>query len=121
MITRVSFGGLPMRIMLSFFVFSLLGALAQSGCNSTEQKNKSAGPIAAVSPATLPTADGTRRVTPAELKVLLDKNEAVVVDVRNEASYNAGHISGARLIPEAEVVNHINSLPKNKLIVTYCS
>jgi len=114
-----------MRIMLSFFVFSLLGALAQSGCNSTEQKNKSAGPsagpIAAVSPATPPTADGTKRVTPAELKVLLDKNEAVVVDVRNEASYNAGHISGARLIPEAEVVNHANSLPKNKLIVTYCS
>ncbi len=52
---------------------------------------------------------------------MLDKNEAVVIDVRNEASFNSGHIRGAKLIPEAEVLNHINELPKNKLIVTYCS
>jgi rhodanese-related sulfurtransferase len=62
-----------------------------------------------------------RRVTTAELKDLLDRNEAVVIDVRNEASYNAGHVRGSKLIPEAEVVNHIDELPKNKLIVTYCS
>lgn len=110
-----------MRLILSFFVVSLLAALAQSGCNSAEQKNKSAGPVAVASPAAPAATDGARRVTPAELKDLLTKNEAVVIDVRNEASYNAGHISGARLIPEAEILNHIGDLPKNKLIVTYCS
>ena len=113
-----------MRLTLSFFVISLLGALAQSGCNSAEQKNKNAGPngpVVAVSPSAPVVADGARRVTTAELKDLLAKNQAVVIDVRNEASYNAGHISGARLIPEAEVVNHVNDLPKDKLIVTYCS
>lgn len=111
-----------MRLILSFFVISLLATLAQSGCNSAEQKNKNSGVVTSASPSALPAAtDGARRVTTTELKDLLAKNEAVVIDVRNEASYNASHISGAKLIPEAEILNHIDELPKNKLIVTYCS
>jgi rhodanese-related sulfurtransferase len=52
---------------------------------------------------------------------MLASNAAVVIDVRNEASYNIAHIKGSRLIPEAEVANRRDELPKNKLIVTYCS
>jgi rhodanese-related sulfurtransferase len=121
MADRGSSGGLPMRLILSFFVVSLLAALAQSGCNSAEQRNKSTGPVAVASPAAPAAADGARRVTVAELKDFLAKNQAVVIDVRNEASYNAGHITGAKLIPEAEILNRMDELPKNKLIVTYCS
>jgi predicted sulfurtransferase len=108
-----------MRLVISFFVLSLLGAFVISGCNSAEQK-KTAGPIASASPAT-PPADGARRISVNELKELLDKNQAVVIDVRNEASYNAGHVHGAKLIPEADIPNHLSELPKDKLIVTYCS
>ena len=107
-----------MRLIISFFVLGLLGALAQSGCNSAEQKNK--GPIAIASPAA-PAPDGARRITVSELKDLVAKNQAVVIDVRNEASYNSGHIRGSKLIPEADLPNHLNELPKDKLIVTYCS
>lgn len=111
-----------MRLVISFLALSLLGALAQSGCNSAEQKNKNTAPAPATAAApAAPVPDGVRRVTTAELKDLLDRNEAAVIDVRNEASYNVGHIRGAKLIPEAEVTNHIDELPKNKLIVTYCS
>ena len=59
--------------------------------------------------------------TTVELRDLLAKNEAVVIDVRNEPSWAAGHIRGAKLIPFADVVKHANELPKDKLIVTYCS
>ena len=107
-----------MRLIISFFVLSLLGAFALSGCNSAEQKNK--GPIAIASPAA-PAPDGARRITVSELKDLVAKNQAVVIDVRNEASYNSGHIRGSKLIPEADLPNHLNELPKDKLIVTYCS
>lgn len=107
-----------MRLVISFFVLGLLAAVVQSGCNSAEQK-KSAGPIASASPAA--PADGARRISVNELKDLLDKNQAVVIDVRNEASYNAGHVHGAKLIPEADIPNHLSELPKDKLIVTYCS
>ena len=72
---------------------------------------------------TAPTSypDGARRITLTELKEEIKKNNAFIVDVRNQASYDAGHIPGSKLIPAGEILNHIDELPKNKLIVTYCS
>jgi ArsR family transcriptional regulator len=46
---------------------------------------------------------------------------AIVVDVRNQAAYDLGHIPGSRLIPAGEILNHISELPRDKMIVTYCS
>jgi rhodanese-related sulfurtransferase len=52
---------------------------------------------------------------------MINRDEVVVVDVRNQDAYNTSHIRGARLIPETEVGKRSDELPKNKLIVTYCS
>ena len=110
-----------MRLILSFCALATIGLGILTACNSAEWKNARVSPVAPKQATPLPPADGARRVTIAELKGMLDRNEAVVIDVRNDAAYNAGHIKGAKLIPETEVVNHINELPKDKLIVTYCS
>ena len=110
-----------MRLIITFFALSLLGAVAQSGCNSAEQKNKNIASVPQATEAAPAPSDGARRVTVAELKEMLDKNEAVVIDVRNQQSYDTAHIRGSKLIPEAEILNHVDELPKNKLIVTYCS
>ena len=113
-----------MRLIISFLAIAVLALGVLTACNSAEWRNARTSPVAPVGapppPAPAP-SDGARRVTVAELKDLMAKNEAVVIDVRNEASYNVGHIRGAKLIPEAEVVNHLDELPRNKLIVTYCS
>ena len=66
-------------------------------------------------------ADGARRITLQELDALMKNNEAFVVDVRNQAAYDLGHIPGAKLIPSGEILNHLNELPRDKMIVTYCS
>ena len=108
-----------MRNVFSIIAVVLLGLLVLTACNSAEQTKSQSLPAA--SPATKPPADGARRVTVAELKDMLAKNAAVVIDVRNEQSYKVAHIKGATLIPEAEVVKRSDELPKNKLIVTYCS
>lgn len=104
---------------------ALLGSIFLSGCNNNnpvsrigQAANSNTNPQA--SPQTAH-ADGVRRVTTIELNDLMKKNEVFIVDVRNEASFNAGHIPGAKLIPAGEILNHVNELPKNKLIVTYCS
>jgi rhodanese-related sulfurtransferase len=109
-----------MRFLISFLVVAVLAVSGLTACSSNE---KTAGPSAGkTAPGGAPAnADGVRRVTVAQLKDLLAKNEAVVIDVRTEPSYNIGHIRGSKLIPESEVVNHIDELPKNKLIVAYCS
>jgi 3-mercaptopyruvate sulfurtransferase SseA len=110
-----------MRPILSFIAVGMLGLLVLTACNSAEQRASRSSPLAAASPATKTPADGVRRITVAELKDLLGKNQAVVIDVRNEEAYKVAHIKGARLIPEAEVAKRSNELPKDKLIVTYCS
>ena len=110
-----------MRHILSFFALAIVGLGVLTACNSAEWRNARTSPVAPAPATAPPPADGARRVSIAQLKDLLDRNEAVVIDVRNEASYNVGHIRGAKLIPEADVANRSNELPKNKLIVTYCS
>jgi 3-mercaptopyruvate sulfurtransferase SseA len=113
-----------MRLILSFFAIAILAVAVLTACNSAEWRNASTSPIAPKGTpqlAATPQPDGVRRVTVKELKQMLDDNEAVVIDVRNEASYNMGHIKGSKLIPEAEVAKRLDELPKNKLIVTYCS
>jgi 3-mercaptopyruvate sulfurtransferase SseA len=116
---NVLFGGFSMRLIIAFFAVGVL-AFAVS-CNSAEWKNAKTAASAPAPAAAPPQADGVRRVTVNELKDLVAKNEAFVVDVRNEAAYNSGHIRGSKLIPEGDVANRSDELPKNKLIVTYCS
>jgi 3-mercaptopyruvate sulfurtransferase SseA len=110
-----------MRYIVSFLAIATLGVLALTACNSAEQSVSKSSSLAAASPATKAPADGIRRVTVTELKDLLAKNGAVVIDVRNDESYKASHIKGSKLIPEAEVAKRSNELPADKLIVTYCS
>jgi Rhodanese-like domain len=109
-----------MRLFLLFLGVSILGVLALTACNSAEFKNARTLPGAPQNGAS-PPADGAARVTIAELKGMVDRNEVFVVDVRAQAAYDAAHIRGAKLIPEGEILKHLGELPKNKLIVTYCS
>ena len=103
----------------------LAAAMIFAGCNGLDQPVTTNAPkpqsgSGSVGPETT-YADGARRVTPAELDTLLKKGQAIVVDVRNQAMYDTGHIPGSKLIPSGEILNHINELPRDKMIVTYCS
>ena len=68
-----------------------------------------------------PYSDGARRVTIEQLEKLIAEGKAFIVDVRNQDSFDAAHIPNSNLIPEAEIGNRINELPRDKTIVTYCS
>jgi 3-mercaptopyruvate sulfurtransferase SseA len=109
-----------MRSIISFAAIVVVIALFLSACNSAE-KRASNSPVVAPAPVAALPGDGVRRITAAELKDLLDKNQAVVIDVRNEGSYNQGHIRGAKLIPATEILSRLSELPRDKTIVTYCS
>ena len=65
--------------------------------------------------------NAVRRVTPAEAKAAVDKGQAVLVDVRGEDSYKAGHVKGALWIPVNEIGARAGELPRGKTIITYCS
>lgn len=62
-----------------------------------------------------------RRVTVADAREALAKGTAVLVDVRGAESYAAEHAKGAVSIPVSEVAARASELPKDKLIITYCT
>jgi 3-mercaptopyruvate sulfurtransferase SseA len=119
-----------MRFLISLSAAMLFAVLVLTACNSLEQhhgvsgasNNTGSTPTANTqqAEATLP-GDGVRRITTVDLKNMLDKGQALVVDVRADASWEAGHIRGARHIPTDKILSEAESLPRDKTIVTYCS
>jgi rhodanese-related sulfurtransferase len=65
--------------------------------------------------------DGVRRITPQDALAAVEKGQAIIVDVRGEDSYKHGHVKGSRLIPVNDVGSRIGELPRDKMIITYCS
>jgi ubiquinone/menaquinone biosynthesis C-methylase UbiE/rhodanese-related sulfurtransferase len=64
----------------------------------------------------------SRRISASELTALLDRDAAIVVDVRDPEMFRRGHLPGARLAPPElwrEVGLELKSA--TKAIVTYCS
>ena len=64
--------------------------------------------------------DGVEVIDRTELAARLERGELVVLDVRPEAEYRAGHIAGARSVPIAELRRHLRALPKDADVVAYC-
>lgn len=109
--------------MRSTFYFALIVAAAVifAACNAVD-RTASSNTRSAPSPGSDTVyADGARRVTADEMVEMVKKNQAVVIDVRSQAMYDLGHIPGAKLIPAGEILNHLDELPRDKMIVTYCS
>jgi rhodanese-related sulfurtransferase/DNA-binding HxlR family transcriptional regulator len=59
-------------------------------------------------------------VTRDELAARLAGGDLVVLDVRPDPEYRAGHIAGARSIPVTELRRRLRTLPKNVDVVAYC-
>ena len=102
-----------MALMFSKISFAIIAVVALSfilcyGAHDAVAKSPQAG-------------DGVRRVTPEEVRDLLKAGKAVLVDVRGTAAYKAGHIKGALDIAVGDIAQRAGELPKNKMILTYCS
>jgi len=109
--------------MRSTFYFALIAVatVVFAACNAVDHTASSNTKPTPAPGSDAVYADGARRVTADELVTMMKNNQAVVIDVRNQASYDIGHIPGAKLIPAGEILNHLDELPRDKMIVTYCS
>ena len=84
-------------------IFSIL--LSLFGCQSTKEENS------------------YRHITADEAKALMDSEEGyIILDVRTEEEYAAGHIEGAILIPDYEIQEKAEEIlpDKSQLILVYC-
>jgi len=63
---------------------------------------------------------GMNAVNLEELKERYDRGEVVLIDVRPEGEYRAGHIRGAESVPLERIEEVLDRLPEHREIVAYC-
>jgi rhodanese-related sulfurtransferase/DNA-binding transcriptional ArsR family regulator len=59
-------------------------------------------------------------VTHKELAKRMREGDVIVLDVRPEPEYHAGHISGAISVPVKEITRRLRAIPKDRQVVAYC-
>jgi len=64
--------------------------------------------------------DGVEHVSAEELQERLARGDVVVLDVRPEPEFQAGHIPGARSVPLDALASLAPKLPRRHQIVAYC-
>src|SRR5215510_4111732 len=97
-----------LKLLCSAMIVVAVALLA--ACNGIDQSAKTQKPTGLGPETTY--ADGARRVTIDELYQMVKDGTAVIIDVRNQAAYDLGHIPGSKLIPAGEILNHINEMPR---------
>ena len=109
-----------MRLKIMYSAMIVVATVILASCNAVDTTVHTNNNNTAASPATT-NVDDARRITTAELEALMKEGKAYVVDVRNQDSYDMGHIPGSHLIPVGLIQNYVDKLPRDKTIVTYCS
>ena len=67
------------------------------------------------------TVEQVKRISAGDAKALLDSGQALVYDTRSAESYQAKHIPNALSVPEADVTQVVNTFPKDKILIFYCT
>ena len=100
------------HVYLLLTIFAIL-ALALAACSASP-----AAPAAAASKADI------SRLAPdvdvATVRALQGRDDVVILDVREQSEYDAGHIAGVKLIPINSVANRLNEIPKDKPVIVTC-
>lgn len=96
-----------MKLKNLLILILLIFAVTLSGCNS---KNSSSG-------------SGYSKITAKEAKEMMDNDNSItILDVRTKEEYETGHIEGAILIPDTEILDKAEELltDKSATIMVYC-
>jgi rhodanese-related sulfurtransferase len=64
--------------------------------------------------------DEVEQLSAAELQERLERGDVVLLDVRPEVEFRAGHIAGARSAPLPSLPELAPSLPRRREVVAYC-
>ena len=89
-------------------VFLLLAVMLLTACGQAKEKDQGAVYVS---------------ITAEEAKQIIDSEEGyIILDVREQDEYDAGHIPGAIVIPHEEIADKAEEVltDKDQLILVYC-
>ena len=110
-----------MRLAILSSLALIIGLGALAACNSQEAVLPQAPSTPVQGSQTKNPADEARRITAEDLHKLWDKKDVLIIDTRSEPDYKASHIPGSISVPASEVATKLEELPRNKMIVAYCT
>jgi rhodanese-related sulfurtransferase len=102
------------RVYILLAAFAIL-ALTLSACTATP-----AAPTPAPAATQLDVTQLGPNVDVATVNALQGRDDVVILDVREQSEYDAGHIPGVKLIPLNDVPNRLNEIPKDKPVIVTC-
>lgn len=115
-----------MRFFNSLSVFALGAALFLTGCTDAAKPLK----VEKVPEQQAPQGagvdahgheDSAERINIEEAKKEFDAGNVVFIDTRDPRAFAEEHILGAINIPETEADARLNTIPKGKKLIAYCS
>ena len=99
-------------------------AITAAGCAKSGASTPTAGAATAItsSPQNANAEDKIPRVKVEEAKKMVAEGKAIFIDVRGDDAYKTSHIKGALDVPLPKLnEGEFKDLPKDKLIIAYCS
>ena len=66
------------------------------------------------------TSDGYQQITQEEAKEMMDTQEVIILDVREQDEYDSSHISGAVLLPVGSIDEDTAADEKDSTVLVYC-
>lgn len=98
-----------------FVLFLIITVALISGCGQQATSAPATSANGEIDLATLPAL-----LDPATVNQLRDRADVLLIDVREQAEYNEGHIPGITLIPMGEIPGRLAEIPKDKTVVVTC-
>ncbi len=105
----MKFNNLNLRNLLA----ALLAIVILAGCGAPAAP--AAGQAQAIDVASLP-----RDVDAQTAAALRQQPDVVILDVREQNEWDAGHIPGALLIPMGQVADRLSEIPTDKTVIVQC-
>lgn len=112
-------------LLTPVMLMTLAAPLSQAAAQQTskEQAGKQAAQHSAADHKTAEAGE-VERITVEELKAKIEKNEPVtILDVRSEGSYESSDkkVKGAVRMLTDEIEPRLKEIPKDRVVVTYCT
>jgi rhodanese-related sulfurtransferase len=101
--------------ILKLFVLMLAAVLAIAGCGGNQVAQQAAPAAAAINLQELPADIDTSTVDS-----LRNRDDVVILDVREDWEYAEGHIPGAVLLPLGSIPDRLSEIPQDKTVVAVC-
>jgi rhodanese-related sulfurtransferase len=101
---------LKLKLLLTSAILLILTA-----CGGAAATSAPVAPVAEIDVSALPLTIDVQTAASVQ-----DRDDVILIDVREQSEYDAGHIPGITLVPMSEIQNRLDEIPTDKEVIVTC-